>query len=73
MKGAHYRAAGGPVITRHGSTAFVVHPFLFDAPSRRVRLDWENVEYRWIAPGELKGLDTVPRLDIVLERILHTQ
>lgn len=73
MKGARFRAAGKPVITRHGDIAFVVHPFLFEAPNRRVQLDWENVEYRWIVPGDLRGLSTVPRLDVVLERILHTQ
>lgn len=73
IKGAIVRAAGEPVITRHGNTAFVVHPFLFDVPTRKVKLDWENVEYRWITAGELKGLSTVPRLDVVLERILHPQ
>ncbi len=73
MKGARLRGSGAPVITRHGNTAFIVHPFLFDAPTRRVTLDWENVEYRWITPGELKGLPTVPRLNVVLERIFHTQ
>ncbi len=73
MKGARLRGSGEPVITRHGDTAFIIHPFLFDAPTRRVRLDWENVEYRWITPGELKGLPTVPRLEVVLERIFHTQ
>lgn len=73
MKGARFRRRGEPLITRHGNTAFIVHPFLFDAPSRRVTLDWENVEYRWIEPGEMKGLNTVPRLDHVLERILEAQ
>ncbi len=73
MKGARFRAQGEPVITRDGNTAFVVHPFLFDAPTRRVSLDWENVEHRWITPAELKSFPTVPRLDTVLERILHGQ
>lgn len=73
IRGARFRAAGEPVITRHENTAFVVHPFLFDAPSRRVRLDWENVEHRWVRPADLKALNTVPRLDAVMERILHGQ
>ncbi len=73
MKGARFRRTAEPVITRHGNTAFIVHPFLFDAPTRRVRLDWENVEYRWITPSDLKGLLTVPRLDLVMERILAAQ
>lgn len=69
-RGARYRARAEPLITRDGATAFVVHPFLFDVPSRRVRLDWENVESRWIEPAELAALPTVPRLATVLERLL---
>jgi phosphomecalonate degydratase small subunit len=71
IKGARFRRAGEPVITRHGNTAFIVHPFLFDVATRRVKLDWENVEFRWITPGGLTELSTVPRLELVLERILH--
>ncbi len=73
MKGARFRRDAEPVITRHGSTAFIVHPFLFDAPTRRVRLDWENVEDRWITPEELNGLSTVPRLELVLQLLLKPQ
>lgn len=71
VTGARFRGAAEPLITRHEKTAFVVHPFLFDVGSRRVRLDWENVEYRWIAPAELGSLETVPRLGDVLDRLLH--
>ena len=71
MRGARFRRAAEPLITRDGSTAFVVHPFLFDAPTRRVRLDWENVAHRWIAPHELGTLRTVPRLEDVLQRLLQ--
>ena len=70
---ARFVAAGRPVVTRHGSTAFVVHPYLFDVGTRKVTLDWENVEFRWIAPDELAGLETVPRLDAVLSSALKGQ
>lgn len=73
IRGARLRKAAEPLITRDGATAFIVHPFLFDVPSRRVTLDWENLEYRWIAPPELAGLDTVPRLRDVLDRLLHAE
>lgn len=73
MKGARFRRSAEPLLTRHGNVAFVVHPFLFDAPTRRVRLDWENVEYRWVAPAELQALSTVPRLEDVLARLLQAQ
>jgi len=41
---------------------WVVHPFLFEAETDRVRLDWEHDEYRWIAPAELDSYETVPHL-----------
>ncbi len=71
LTGVRFRKAAAPLITRLGTTAFVVHPFLFDAPSRRVTLDWENVEHRWIAPADLDSLPTVPRLRNVLDRLLQ--
>ncbi len=71
ITGARFRRAAEPLYTRHETTAFRVHPFLFDVPSRRVRLDWENSEYRWIRLAELANLDTVPRLDAVLARLLQ--
>ena len=47
-----------------------VHPFLFClADLATVRLDWEHVESRWIAPGELDTLDTVPKLKETWERV----
>lgn len=73
IRAARFLNAAAPLITRHGATAFVVHPFLFDVGSRRVRLDWENVECRWIAPDGLAELETVPRLADVLARLLHGQ
>ncbi len=70
-RGARFRKAADPLYTRDGPTAFRVHPFLFDVPSRKVRLDWENREYRWIRADELANLDTVPRLGDVLDRLLR--
>ena len=66
-----FRTAGAPVLARDGATIYVVHPFLFDAPSRRVRLDWENVEHRWIRPDELVRFETVPRLPDVVAAVLE--
>ncbi|MGQ0798415.1 MAG: aconitase X swivel domain-containing protein [Methanobacteriota archaeon] len=66
IRGARFRGAGQPLASRDGSTAYVVHPFLFDAPGRTVRLDWENEEYRWVRPEEIEGFATVPRLPDVI-------
>ena len=66
-----FRVAGPPILARHESTMYVIHPFLFDTPIRRVRLDWENVEARWIRPGDLRRYHTVPRLEDVVTSVLR--
>ena len=50
-------------------TVWVVHPFLFETRSKSMQLDWENVDYRWIAPVELTSYDTVPKLRETLDRV----
>ncbi len=66
-----FRGAGDPVLARDGTTIYVVHPFLFDTPNRRVRLDWENVEHRWVRPEEFERFETVPRLVDVVAAVLQ--
>lgn len=39
-----------------------VHPFLFDADHRNVRLDWEAVEAVWVPPTDILRRETVPAL-----------
>lgn len=53
----------GVVYGRHADTVYAVHPFLFDVSTRRITLDWENVEARWIRPAEIPTLRTVPQLE----------
>jgi len=66
LRAITFRGTADPVLARDGTTIYIVHPFLFDTPNRRVRLDWENVEHRWIRPEELDRFETVPRLvDVV--------
>lgn len=50
---------------------WLVHPYLFEvcAPSK-IKLDWENVEMRWVAPEEVGNYSTVPKLKEALERVL---
>ncbi len=73
MAGARLRAEGPVVRTRHEATVYAVHPFLFEAPTRAVRLDRENVEARWVRPQDIAGLSTVPRLADVLGAVLPRQ
>ena len=47
-----------------------VHPFLFAVQSPdKIRLDWENVDMRWVFPEEIVQLQTVPALKEALERV----
>ncbi|MCH8207141.1 MAG: NUDIX pyrophosphatase [Chloroflexi bacterium] len=56
----------------HG-VEWVVHPFLFDFEGEsEIRLDWEHTECRWVDPGELGTLDTVPMLAETWERLWRT-
>lgn len=41
---------------------WIVHPFLFDCPTRSVRLDWEHTDFEWTSPTELLTRETVPNL-----------
>ena len=51
--------------------AWRVHPFLFVVHDPdKIRLDWENLEMRWILPEEIVQLQTVPALKEALERVL---
>lgn len=44
---------------------WIIHPFLFDAASAELQLDWEHEEYRWIDPTELAASDCVAWLGLV--------
>lgn len=51
--------------------AWRVHPFLFVVHNPdKIRLDWENLEMRWILPEEIVQLQTVPALKETLDRVL---
>ncbi len=44
-------------------TLWLVHPFRFYVKSPdRIIVDWEHVEYQWIAPQDIKKFDCVPML-----------
>lgn len=65
-----FRKAAPPLLARSDGTIFIIHPFLFETPGRRVQLDWENVEYRWVRPEDLRRFRTVPRLQDVVASVL---
>ncbi len=56
-----YISSGDPVHVRYEDKVWVVHPFIFEAKGE-VKLNWENVEYRWVEPEMIRQMDTVPKL-----------
>ena len=59
------------VVDRSQARKWIVHPFLFRVSSpESIRLDWENLESRWIEPSELGSYETVPGLQEALARVL---
>ena len=49
---------------------WVIFPFLFSVQDPEITLNWENDDYRWISPEEIKQYKTVPSLDVVLASLL---
>jgi 8-oxo-dGTP pyrophosphatase MutT (NUDIX family) len=58
------------VLDRDLDTEWLVYPFLFDLLRQEVlRLDWEHVEFRWVAPADVATFDTVPGLVAALHAV----
>tara|TARA_B110000495_G_scaffold134168_1_gene117380 strand:+ start:204 stop:608 length:405 start_codon:yes stop_codon:yes gene_type:complete len=47
-----------------------VFSFLFETKETKIKLNWENSEYKWIKVDELKNYKTVPNLDKILFNLL---
>jgi len=47
-----------------------IFPFLFEAKNPKIKLNWENSEFKWINVEELENYDTVPSLQKVLFNLL---
>ena len=47
-----------------------IFPFLFETNNENVELNWENSEFKWILPKELKNYQTVPNLEKILVNLL---
>jgi 8-oxo-dGTP pyrophosphatase MutT (NUDIX family) len=58
------------VTSQYLNHGWIIHPFLFTAKESKIKLNWENSEYKWISPDELSNFKTVPSLDKVLARLL---
>jgi len=47
-----------------------VFPFLFKAKNLEIKLNWENSDFNWIEPNEIKKYETVPELEKILFSLL---
>lgn len=59
-----------PAEGRRPRAGWEVVPFLFEARSRRVRLNWENSDYAWVRHSGLGAYETVPRLGEVVDGLM---
>jgi len=49
---------------------WTIFPFLFKAKNPEIKLNWENSEFKWIEPNEIKNYKTVPDLEKILFSLL---
>ena len=47
-----------------------IFPFLFKAKNPEIKLNWENSEFKWIEPNDIKNYKTVPNLEKILFSLL---
>lgn len=59
--------SGKPVTIKKPGVILTIHPFLFSSATKKVRLNWENTDCRWVYPSRIKYYRTVPRLEKALK------
>ena len=47
-----------------------IFPFLFSTKNSEIKLNWENSDFKWIEPNEIKNYETVPELEKILISLL---
>ncbi|MBO8159136.1 NUDIX pyrophosphatase [Thermosyntropha sp.] len=59
-----------PVIDEKMQRKWIVHPFHFRLLKlKKLKLDWEHTEFRWMLPEQMLKLSTVPGLYEAWERV----
>lgn len=61
-----------PVADPDLDTRWIVHPYLFDCPTRAVRTNWETRRHEWVPPPAILRRETVPRLWDSYDRVRPT-
>jgi 8-oxo-dGTP pyrophosphatase MutT (NUDIX family) len=51
---------------------WIIYPSIIELKEKpKIKLDWEHSEYKWIHPRDLLKYDTVPNLDLSLNKIFN--
>lgn len=66
-------AKAEPVTTRKGGIEWVVHPFLFETRTGKIKTDWEHDCCEWIHAKDMKKYKTVPRLEEIAKKLLDAR
>ena len=56
--------------TQYKNHEWNIFPFLFKTKNSEIKLNWENSEFQWIKPNEIKNYETVPELEKILFSLL---
>ena len=56
--------------TQYKNHEWNIFPFLFSTKNSKIKLNWENSEFQWIKPNEIKNYETVPELEKILFSLL---
>ena len=56
--------------TQYKDHIWNIFPFLFKTNNPKIKLNWENSDYDWIKPNQIKNYKTVPELDKILFSLL---
>ena len=56
--------------TQYKNHEWNIFPFLFRTKNSEIKLNWENSEFKWIKPNEIKNYETVPELEKILFSLL---
>ena len=56
--------------TQYKNHEWNIFPFLFSTKNLEIKLNWENSDFKWIYPNEIKNYETVPELEKILFSLL---
>ena len=56
--------------TQYKNHVWTIFPFLFKAKNPEIKLNWENSDFNWIEPSQIKNYETVPELEKILFSLL---